>query len=337
MPLPFPLPALSPAHAALSPHHRELGAALARQVSAALSAALELPVTLEGRPLPARPAPGLGCATLTLALEALPAHAAIEVDASLLARALARLAGAAPGPCPAELAAGCGETLLLQALTLVALRAVDGGRLPALAPRLLLQPPPGGAGPRANQLCLELELAVGSERGRGRLFLPEEALRALDGRETADGGASRLEGLCLPASLRTAFVSLGRDELAALVPGDVLVVDPGPEVRASDAELVFPGGLTARGRRLEGELLVEEIGMTEPQASYPLVLGVEIARVTVRLGELARLAPGASLPLGVPADGAVVLRAGEHAVARGHLVDLDGALGVRLTQVGDAP
>ncbi len=55
------------------------------------------------------------------------------------------------------------------------------------------------------------------------------------------------------------------------------------------------------------------------------------------LGDLARLEPGGALALGVAKDGAVVLRAGERCVARGQLVDIDGALGVRVAQIGERP
>jgi len=59
--------------------------------------------------------------------------------------------------------------------------------------------------------------------------------------------------------------------------------------------------------------------------------------VSITLGDLARLEPGGALPLGVAMEGAVVLRAGERAIARGQLVEIDGALGVRLAQIGERP
>ncbi len=75
--------------------------------------------------------------------------------------------------------------------------------------------------------------------------------------------------------------------------------------------------------------------MTETQASYPITLAVEIARVSLTLGALARLEPGSAVPLAAPKAGAVVLRAGDKASARGHLVEIDGGLGVQVTQLGD--
>ncbi len=61
-----------------------------------------------------------------------------------------------------------------------------------------------------------------------------------------------------------------------------------------------------------------------------MTLEVELCRVELPLAELARLAPGAVLPLAIDRRGRVTLRAGEQAVARGELVEVDGALGVRV-------
>ena len=120
-------------------------------------------------------------------------------------------------------------------------------------------------------------------------------------------------------------------DLAALAVGDVLLLDEG----AARQQLVVPGGLEVAGRA-EGDLFhVEELNMTETQASYPLTVSVEVARVTVTFGELARLEPGSVLPLDIRRDGAVVLRAGERAIARGQLVDVEGALGIRVLELGD--
>ena len=126
---------------------------------------------------------------------------------------------------------------------------------------------------------------------------------------------------------------LAPDELATLSPGDVVLLDedaPWPEI-------ALPGGLLLRGREEDGHFRIQEILMTETQAQYPLTLSVELGRITVTLAELARLEPGAAIALDLRRDGAVVLRAGERAVARGELVEIEGALGVRIAQIGDVP
>jgi flagellar motor switch/type III secretory pathway protein FliN len=71
--------------------------------------------------------------------------------------------------------------------------------------------------------------------------------------------------------------------------------------------------------------------------ALPVVLEVELGRVELTLGELARLEPGAAVPLGLDRRGLVTLRAGERAVARGELIDVDGAVGVRILSVEVGP
>jgi type III secretion protein Q len=85
---------------------------------------------------------------------------------------------------------------------------------------------------------------------------------------------------------------------------------------------------------------VEEVDMSQPDlagGALPVVLDVELASVPVPLRDLARIAPGAVLLLGLDRDGHVTLRIGERAVARGELVDVDGAVGVRILTLEPPP
>ncbi len=77
--------------------------------------------------------------------------------------------------------------------------------------------------------------------------------------------------------------------------------------------------------------------MTDVAAAIPVLLEVELARVMLPLAELARLEPGAVLPLAIDRRGLVTLRLGEREIARGELVDVEGTVGVRILSVGDAP
>jgi type III secretion system YscQ/HrcQ family protein len=325
---PFALPPLSRGYAALKPPARAAGCAAVRRIAPALSDVLGLEIAIEGRPLPARPARTAGVARLGLALEALPSAAWLEVEIGLLARTLERVSGTAPRT-PAGTAVRDAELRLLE---LVALVAIDGARCPeldSLGPRLVQ----GEPAPVAGGLAVHLELRVGDDRGRGRLVIPADAVAALGQPAGAVPPAAASAELMLPASFRSGTCSIAEAELSSLALGDVLLLDEGP----ARSHLVFPGGLAFHGE-LEGDrFLVKEVQMTEAQADYPIALSVEIARVTVRLGDLAQLEPGAALPLAVAPEGAVVLRAGERAVARGQLIDLEGSLGVRVTQIGGLP
>jgi len=324
MPVPFPLPVISRGFALLSPSLRELGARAAAEASRALSGLLGEEVTVVGHPLPGPADRAIGLGRIAVALEALPAVAELEVDTRLMARTVERLAGSAGGT-RAALDCTPVEQSLLELLALVAIDGAWSPWLDGLVPRLVAS---GEAAPDA--LVVALDLSVGGDHGRGRLRVPAAAVGHL--RTLAELHPS-VAALSVPGSLREGASSLTPEELAALAPGDVLLLD----TRQPGSELVLPGGLALRGRRQADHLHVAEIHMTETQATYPITLAVEIARVTVTLGDLSRLEPGAALPLGVTTQGAVVLRAGERAVARGELVEIDGALGVRLAQVGEWP
>jgi type III secretion protein Q len=328
MALPFDLPALSRGFAELTPAARTHGAEAAAAAGRSLSALLGRELRIEARAVPAASLAHGPSARVAIDLPALPAQAVLEVEPALVVRLVDVLAG---GPGAAE-----GATALTPieaaALELFALAALDGACSvstieAALAPRLAR-----GASEPASALAVELAVSAGEVSGRARLLVPPAALRALRGAppDSAPGLA-----IPLPASLRAGIASLLADELDALAPGDVVVFEP-PADGLED--LVFPGGLRARGRRDNGTFTVEETTtMTDRHAQLPVTLEVELARVEIPLAELARLEPGAALPLPVDRRGLVTLRAGERAVARGELVELDGAVGVRILSVEVGP
>ncbi len=328
---PWSLLPVTAAYASLTPAAREAGCTAAAQAAAAVAELLGVPVTITGtaRPSPATPAGGV--ARVAFALQALGVPAILDVEARLVARSLERLGGGTART-PAALAPTPAEQSLLELAVLTALDALRGTAAESLAPRLCAGGAPArpdSPGPAGSPLLVDLDLALGEEQGWGRLLVPAAALRALAG--PAAEVPPPLADLAISLSLRDGVASLPLQDLAALGVGDVVLLDEG----AARQELLLPGGLSVRGRAEDDVFHVEELSMTETQASYPLTISVEVARVTVTFGELARLEPGAVLPLDIRRDGAVVLRAGERAIARGQLVDVEGALGVRVLELGD--
>lgn len=325
MPFPFELSSLSCGFAELTRAARASGAEIARAAAASLARVTGGPVSVQGVPVPGPAAPRAVAARVAIDLAALPAPAVLEIEPALVVRLVARLAGGDGAPEPASALTPIEAT----ALELLALAAVDGacevdGIDAALAPRLAR-----GVREPAGALAIELTVDVRGLRGRGRLLVPPAALRALAG--PLDPGASPVR---VPASVRRGTAALAREELQALAPGDVVLVDgtDGP------AALVLPGGASARGPLDDdGTFHVEETQMADRLVELPVTLAVELARVELTLGELARLEPGAALPLALDRRGLVTLRAGERAVARGELVDVDGAVGVRILTVEGAP
>lgn len=85
-----------------------------------------------------------------------------------------------------------------------------------------------------------------------------------------------------------------------------------------------------RGTRPNGEGETH-VDATAVLAAAPVEVVAELGRVTLRGDEVAGLAPGSVLVFG--RAGAIALRVGDEIWAEGELVDVDGALGVRVTSV----
>lgn len=326
MALPFDLPALSRGFAELTPAARATGRDAAAAAARALGSLLGRDVALEARPLPGVAPARVLSARLGVELGAIAAAAVLEVEPALVVRLVDVLAGGPGAPAGATAL----TPLESSALDLFALTALDGAASStrveeALAPRLS-RPVPAAVG----SLAIEIEVATGDVRGRARLLVPPAALRALGGPGAADAPGAAVR---VPLSVRRGAVRLGADELEALAAGDVVLVDPAE----AHASLVLPGGATFRGRSEGDAFQLEEVTMAERTAQLPVTLEIELARIDVPLGELARLEPGAVLPLPIDRRGLVTLRAGERAVARGELVEIEGAIGVRILSVEVAP
>jgi type III secretion protein Q len=323
MALPFELPSLSRGFAELTPGARALGHRACAEAAHALSALTGAAVTVSGRAMPGVPTPAAGVGRLRVDLSALPGIAVLEVDASLAVALLDRLCGGPGAPSPASsftpLERAAVELATLSVLSAIGSLAEVEERL---APRLARQvgEPIGGLG-----IELAVGLGAGSGAGRVRLVLPHAAVKALGEACAEDGPA---DTLALELSLRGGSAPLLPEEVETLATGDVVLLDPPPPGRLS---AVAPGGLRVVGTESENALLVEEVRMPDVSSSeWPIAVDVELARVPITLGELARLAPGAVLSLPIDRRGLVALKVGDRTVARGQLVDVEGGLGVRI-------
>jgi type III secretion protein Q len=327
MALPFDLPAVSRGFAALDRIARATGAEAAAAAARALSEVLGVEVTLTGSARPVAAAPARPAVHLAIELAALPGSALLEVDPSLVARLVALVSGGG-----APLAGATSLTPLEEsALELLVLAAIDGAaELDAVADRLAPRLARAAPSP-PSPLAIDLELCAGGVRGRARLLLPPAAVAAL---ATPPELAEPLLAFPLFASLRGGSAPLQPGELRALAPGDVVLADPPANGRH---RLAFPGGFTAVGTLSDGSFLVEETMMETPLAQVPVLLEVELARVPLTLSDLSRLTPGATLPVQLDRRGLVTLRIGERPIGRGELVEIDGAVGVRVLSLEVLP
>ena len=78
---------------------------------------------------------------------------------------------------------------------------------------------------------------------------------------------------------------------------------------------------------------VERPAGVERLADVAIVVVAELGRTTVTGREVAAWCPGAVVALGRPLGGPVDLLAGGRLLARGELVDVDGEVGVRVTEL----
>ncbi len=326
--LPFDLPVVAPALTEVDASLLDLGARAARSAALGLSSVLGGEAAVRGRLLPGLLEPA-GAALVPIDLTALAGIAVLAVDCGFAARLAERVAGGAghTGTSSSISAAGRAvvELAVLGALdALAAETAIEA----ALAPRLALR----GGGP-TRPVCIELTVSAGGAQGRAFLLLPEAALRALPRTHEAP---PVLQDVPVHGSVRNGQVALDEEELEDLRPGDVLLLD----TPSTETALRLPGGMAARGRVEGDSLQVETVdvpGTGRAAGTAPVLVEVELATVAISLRELARIAPGAVLPLGIDRSGGVTLRIGDRAVARGELVEVDGAVGVRIGSLEGTP
>lgn len=259
--------------------------------------------------------------------------AAIAVVPGALARALARAAlGARPDTLdePDELDAPRPASTVERALVAAAIAAAASRA--GLDARVALDRPAAPAGPAAV-----VHLAVSAPRP-GAIAVVVPAVPAPRPRglgELADRAAR------LPAVRATVEVARGAlpasasARLATLARGDVIVVGP----RAAALRIArgrVAGALDLAAGQLTVRAPYERAAMNDDLADdLSIPLTVVAGEVAVSARALLELAPGAVLPLGRPLTGAVELWAGRRRVGRGELVEVDGALGVRVAELFD--
>jgi flagellar motor switch/type III secretory pathway protein FliN len=188
-------------------------------------------------------------------------------------------------------------------------------------------------------VSLALRVRVAGGAGWARLDVPPDWL-ADAARVSTDPAA--LGALTFEAVIELARTTLRAEELAGLALGDAVVFDgvsavvsgaPWParlvvEAYAAEASVSAEARVTVT-REFDGTPVVETTAL--PVALAPLEVVAELARVTLRGHEVLGLGPGASLELAGTRGSRVALRVGGEVRAEGVLVDIDGALGVRVT------
>jgi hypothetical protein len=179
--------------------------------------------------------------------------------------------------------------------------------------------------------CLELAVRLDGRERMVRVWVPPQLAHRRPSRTVRRGW---LSWVTLQVPVVVAAAPMEPTALARLAPRDVVVVAAAPH-----------GGELRLGRGAVAVRLVEGSGETPAHAVIesgyrravdPLSddvtseLTVTLGAATLSLRQLAELAVGQVVPLGRPLGGPFELRVAGKLIGSGELVDVDGALGVRV-------
>ena len=275
----------------------------------------------------------------------------------------ALLGGAALPPLPQEMQAGA----LAAALDEVLGHLERLGRgAPQAMPLVSAQPP----APLPHVLALQLDAQQGRQAIAGVLRTDGLGLLLLAGLvATRPPQISPLTGETLPLSLYLdiGYATLGVEELQQLGPGDMLPMErsfvsaervlwlqaPGagglhvrfPEAAYAEAAYAEAACAGAAGAAPAPFLTVVQswshvMPATDPSpvaaASFdaiPVRLSFDLGEIHLTLAELRALQPGQTIRLGHPVASAVRIRANGALIGEGELIEIDGLLGVSVSQL----
>lgn len=339
------------------------GALLLAQVSERLSELLGAEVRIEGRLAQSAVLPMDGLSRFTsFALFEL-AHfsqpVVVELERRILGKLLESISGeqSLPGPL-------LGLTAVEQAalgwvlLETLAVTRNDATVQRCFAPRLLglydqraevLDRIDG----RVRHLAIELTVQVGEQSGACRLLIPGRVAQAAiqelppEPPRPLHAAIAGAQLTLIPFGGHAILSAREADELQAK---DVVLIDGlnledgalrGPvRLISSSFELhgTLDGGVFTLGQVVTQALSKEESMTKEAQTdllpALPVEVEVELTRISLRVGELATLRPGAVIPLRISPVDPVTLRIGDRVIAKAELVEIDGEMGARIIGMG---
>ena len=212
---------------------------------------------------------------------------------------------------------------------------------------------------------VEIKLKIAETEGLGRLLVPSSAVTGVCATQAAEPQRPLTTRTTLALTAWGPGLSLDSEQLEDASRGDVVVM---PGAKLVEGRYQGPAVLRSRAFRIDGAFgpggfviektltasSTEEImqpnnparparpGAPSPSpkqvpapkepviSPLPIEIGVELARISIPLADLANTEPGTILPLHVGPTAAVVLRIGDKVFARAELVDIEGELGARI-------
>jgi type III secretion system YscQ/HrcQ family protein len=216
-----------------------------------------------------------------------------------------------------------------------------------------------GAPPEPLWCVLEATVSTPLGDGWARLIAPD-SLRSTVWPPRAGGLFDRLAAMRCELVVEVSRTRVRTVDLSALALGDVLVFEGSPagsdlvllrlgrgafSARLSGEKLEISdrfrgqlGGNMERDRTQEASPGAADGGATDALLrELSVEVACEVGRVQMSAREVCELQPGAVLPVGRPLRGPVDLTVGGRLIGRGELVDVEGELGVRVTELATAP
>ncbi|MBI1352758.1 MAG: YscQ/HrcQ family type III secretion apparatus protein [Acidobacteria bacterium] len=200
------------------------------------------------------------------------------------------------------------------------------------------RPGPETAWPLLRGVTVETSLRI---RGRGRtlrLFLPFRTLERMRYAPSLQGAAPEQVSWRCRVTIATERFEVG--ELSHLEPGDVLLPDIGvtlwlPGEQRAGWRCTADAGYSSLeiGEYFETELDVSDQGpQAENLSELPVELHVVVGDKRLTFAEVQQLRPGSVIDLERAPDAPVELWANGARAGRGELVEIDGKLGVKVTE-----
>lgn len=201
----------------------------------------------------------------------------------------------------------------------------------------------GTASVRVGERLYRVELCVAQERASGVAgVLPPPALERLGELRLRVPWVAALSSIPLELleCLQAGDVWLpGTDAWVAGEPGEAGVLVPpgsrrGIPVRVQAGRTVLGAEIVAVPEEVEVSMSQEESELERVVGETPVVVRLELGAIEMSAAEWAALRPGDVLASGRRVEEAVSLRSAGREIARGELVEIEGEIGVRITQVG---
>ena len=198
--------------------------------------------------------------------------------------------------------------------------------------------------PRTPGVAVWLSVKLAGLVGSVRLFLPYRFLQAL--RDVAPPLTKRdlPDGIAWRCPISYASLDLTSEEMARLEPGDILLIQPSPEVQLPGSGDNGWSATEALGMNGKWSFTIDNYWERSPAMSMdvagnestpdlsklPLRLHVVLGEREFTLAELQTLAPGAIVELDKEKTEPVSLAVNGKILGSGELVEIDGRLGVKV-------